>query len=79
MHERSPIGRDVTFFSRNWFDRFFRREREIGAGAEAVRTEARAQEQSPDVRTNGAGIEEGASAARDDVVRREPMPPPGTG
>ncbi len=58
----------MTFFSRSWFDRVFRRERETGVGAEAVRTRARVQEQSTDAGTRGRDVEEGASAARDEVV-----------
>jgi hypothetical protein len=69
----------VTFFARNWFDRLLGRGRSAGGEAAAERSETFREREQASAPDTGADVEEGATAARDDTTRQEPMPPPGTG
>jgi hypothetical protein len=69
----------MTFFAKNWFDRLLGRGRQAGgdaAGERAQTFDAREAAREPASPTD---VEEGATAARDETTRNEPMPPPGTG
>jgi hypothetical protein len=69
----------MTFFAKNWFDRFLGRRRQAGGDAEGQRAQAFDAREAAREPASDADVEEGATAARDDTTRREPMPPPGTG
>jgi hypothetical protein len=57
---------------KNWLDRLLGRDKESVDHAATEMREPMAPERSSDV-------EDAATAARDEGVDREPMPPPGTG
>jgi hypothetical protein len=63
----------MGIFSRGWLDRIRGRE----PRPEAARTTARAREQEAEVGrpVDVEAVEEGAHAARDDVIRDEKLPP----
>jgi hypothetical protein len=69
----------MTFFARGWFDRLLGRGRSAGGEAAAERSEVLREREEARKPESTADLEEGATAARDDTTRQEPMPPPGTG